>query len=128
MGNYISNLHLPNGDVIADNQSGCVPETIITMSDAKVFVIPNDRDYQRVLADPLTFHAHYMMVAPPTGLNLLDTMYQAYPTLYASGAGFAKRVHQFTGGATCPSFRLYRVTKHPSQVGAQPNTSGFGNR
>jgi hypothetical protein len=82
----------------------------------KVFVIPNDRDFQKVLADPLTFHAHYIIVPPSTGTNVNTATVKAYPTLYDTGAGFATMVHQFnpSGTGLCPTLRLYRVTGHPN--------------
>jgi hypothetical protein len=52
-----------------------------------------------------------MLVPDPAGLNALDATNIAYPTLYATGAGFATLDHQFKAGGQCPAFRLYRVTK-----------------
>jgi hypothetical protein len=111
---YIGHLRLPNGDVVVDNSSPCIPFTIVFSPDPKVFVIPNDRDFQRVLADPLTFHAHYILVPPPNGVGSLAATNRSYPSLYANGQGFATLAHTFSAGGICPSFRLYRVTGHPN--------------
>jgi hypothetical protein len=115
---YIAGLHLPDGDIVVDNFSGCVPEIIMNVPNPKVFVIPNDRDFQKVLGDPLTFHAHYIMLPPSTGLWVNTATAKTYPGLYATGAGFATKVHQFNrdGSGLCPAFRLYRVTGHPNMV------------
>ena len=42
LSDYISNMHLPNGQVIVDNSSQCIPETIVNATNPHVFVIPND--------------------------------------------------------------------------------------
>jgi hypothetical protein len=110
---YLAGLRLPEGDILVDNSSGCVPEVITTVPDPKIFVIPNDRDFQRALADPLTFHVHFIIVPPPTGANLNTATLRAYPNLYVSGAGFTEEVHQFRAQGLCPAFRMYRVVGHP---------------
>jgi hypothetical protein len=116
LGSYFDALHLPDGDVVTDNSTSCVPEMITTMNQPKLFVIPNDRDYQRIVADPITFKVHYVLepdpaVTPVTAMNI------TYPSLWASGAGFTKRVHQFPARGTCPGFRLFRVLRHSNEVG-----------
>jgi hypothetical protein len=112
--NYLADLHLPDGDVLIDNSSGCVPEVITTVPDPRIFVIPNDRDFQRSLADPLTFDVHYILVPPPTGLNVNTATNKSYPSLYGTGDGFAEEVHQFPAYGLCSPFRLYRVVGHPT--------------
>ena len=75
MDRYLDGLHLPDGDVVVDNSSGCVPQILTTIDQPKLFVIPNDRDFQRILADPISFHTHYIMEEDPetggvTAVNL----------------------------------------------------------
>jgi hypothetical protein len=115
IGAYLSNLKLPDGSVVVDNFTTCVPDILTSIQQPKLFVIPNDRDFQRVLADPLTFHAHYILEADPksapvTAVNI------AYPTLWASGAGFTKLLRQIPAKGNCPEFRLFRVFTHPSEA------------
>ena len=112
---YLSGLKLPNGSVVVDNFTSCVPDVITNIEQPKLFVIPNDRDFQRVLADPLTFHAHYILEADPTSAPI-TAVNIAYPTLWASGAGFTKLFHQIAAKGDCPEFRLFRVFTHPSEV------------
>jgi hypothetical protein len=115
LSNYVSNMNLPEGQIVVDNFSQCIPETIVNVADPAVFVIPNDRDYQRILADPLAFHVHYILVPNPVGTNSETTTVRAYPTLYRDGAEFAKLVHTFHVGPDCgSSYRLYRVLRHPN--------------
>ncbi len=114
MSRYLAGLRLPEGDVLVDDSSECVPEVITTVPDPRIFVIPNDRDFQRSLADPLTFGVHYIMVPPSSGLNVNTATDKLYPSLYDTGAGFASEVHQFPARGLCPAFRLYRVVGHPA--------------
>ena len=109
---YIGNMHLPDGSIVADTYGNCTPQIVTSVPNSKVFVITNDRDFQRVLADPLTFGAHYLFVPQPVGVGLTDALNEEYPTLYAHGAGFAKLVHQFNADGICATYRLYRVTGH----------------
>jgi hypothetical protein len=115
---YIADLRLPVGDVVVDNSSPCVPLAIVVSPDPRVFVIPNDRDFQRILADPLTFRANYVLLPPTGGQGSLTATNRLYPALYSkgddpNGRTFATLVHTFGGAGACPSFRLYRVTHHP---------------
>jgi hypothetical protein len=119
--NAIAGLHLPDSTIVVDNFSNCIPSMIVASPNPKVFVIPNDRDYQRVLDDPLTFHARYIMVPKPTFLDTLTSTNRAYPTLYANGSGFARLARNFPSYGTCPALRLYRVTGHPNSGQAEAN-------
>ena len=110
---YLAGLHLPEGDVLVDNSSGCVPAVITTVPDPRIFVIPNDRDFQRSLADPLTFHVHYILLPPSSSVDVNVATVKTYPTLYDTGDGFARLVHTFPARGLCPAYRLYRVVGHP---------------
>jgi hypothetical protein len=117
---YLESLHLPHGDVLVDNAdaTGCVPLMIVASTEPKMFVIPNDQDFQRTLADPIAFHTHYVLVPDPTVLQP-GAVNLAYPTLWKTGGGFATKVHQFQtpSVAACPDFRLFRVLHHSNGVG-----------
>ncbi len=121
---YIGHMHLPDGSIVADTYGNCTPQIVTSVPNSKVFVIINDRDFERVLADPLTFGAHYLFVPQPVGVGLVDALNEEYPTLYANGAGFAKLVHQFNPDGICAPYRLYRVTGHNGQTGVN-GQSGF---
>jgi len=115
LSNYFAGLHLPDGDVVVDNSTACVPPMIVTSSQPKLFVIPNDRGFERTLADPITFNAHYILEAnpaqaPETAPNL------EFPALWSTGGEFTKMVHQFAGRGPCPEFRLFHVLHHSNQV------------
>lgn len=109
---YIGNMDLPDGSIVADTYGNCTPQIVTSVPNSKIFVIINDRDFERVLADPLTFDAHYLFVPDPGGVGAVDALNEQYPTLYKDGAGFAKLVHQFKTDGICATYRLYRVTGH----------------
>jgi len=113
---YLTNMNTARGDIIVDNIDACVPNVIVGNANPSIFVIPNDRDFQKILADPLTFHTHYFLVPPVSGINATGEVAHSYPTLYANGDGFTKLVHEFSAGGLCPTFRLYRVIGHPGAV------------
>jgi sulfur carrier protein ThiS len=119
---YLEKLHLRDGSVVVDNASSCVPGIITTIDNPKVFVIPNDRSYQRTLADPLTFRAHYILEADPLGTNSVTSINIAYPTLWSTGAGFARSVHTFRFTGQCRDFRLFKVFTHPTEAQTNAGT------
>jgi hypothetical protein len=116
MDRYFEALHLPDGDVLVDNadSTGCVPQMIVTSDQPRLFVIPNDRDFQRTLADPIAFHTYYLLVPDPATLDEASELSTTYPTLWKTGAGFTKLVHKFqpTSGSGCTDFRLFHVLRH----------------
>jgi hypothetical protein len=111
LGNYFASLHLPDGDIVTDNSTGCIPEMLTTISQPRLFVIPNDRDFQRILADPITFNVHYILEPNPTSTPITAANI-LYPSLWRTGANFSKMVHQIPSRGTCPEFRLFRVIRH----------------
>lgn len=111
--NILSRLHLPNGSIVFDNFVICAPDIITNISQPKVFVIPNDRDFKKILFDPKAFHARYILEANPNPYNIQATNIQ-YPTLWSTGDGFAKQVLQIPARSICPEFRLFRVIRHTS--------------
>jgi hypothetical protein len=117
-------LNLPDGSILTDEDlHGCATTMIIRSSNPKVFVIPNDVDFQRILADPFTFHVPYILVPKPVGFDVVNAVVKAYPNLYANGAGFARLIRSFPPSAgLCPPYRLYRVFAHP---GGSSSGEGF---
>jgi len=117
MANYFAQEHLPDGQVIVDNFSGCIPNVIVASPNPDIFVIPNDRSFERTLADPLTFHAHYILDVDPTGDGSLTAPNISYPNLWSTGDHFARVVHTFPATGECPEFRLFKVVAHPNLTG-----------
>ena len=112
---YLDSMHLPEGSIVVDTFGECTPQIVTTVTDPRIFVITNDRDFKQVLSDPLTFHAHYLLSPRPTGADVNDALNVAYPNLYQNGAGFSTLVHQFRSDGICAPYRLYRVTGHPGE-------------
>ena len=108
---YFDSLHLPNGDVVADNANGCTPNVYTNVTNPRIFVIHNDRDFQRTLDDPLTFHAHYLFVGLASDS---DAVLGQYPNIATES--WTKLVHtfRFNPGNYCNGFRLFRVLAHPN--------------
>ena len=117
MASYFAHEHLADGQIVVDNFSGCIPDVIVASPNPDVFVIPNDRDFQRTLADPLTFHARYILDVDPTGDGALTAPNISYPNLWSTGDRFAKVVHTFPATGECPEFRLFKVVGHPNLGG-----------
>ncbi len=109
---YLAKMHLSDGQILVDNTSDCIPFVYVASPNPKIFVIPNDRDFQRTLADPLAFHTHYILEADPHGYNATATTAIAYPQLWSNGSGFAKQVHHFSAAGSCPDMKLFRVIGH----------------
>ena len=114
MSDYFDAHHFPNGDVIVDTADNCIPNVVTNVSTPRMFVIHNDRDFQRTLDDPLVFGAHYLMVQGTGGVST-DAVGQQYPTL-GNGTPWATLVHTFPAKGLCVGFRLYRVTGHPTRT------------
>jgi hypothetical protein len=114
---YLERLHLPDGDVLVDNAdaAGCVPQTVVTSDQPKLFVIPNDRDFQRILADPIAFNTRYLLVPDPA-TDEPGAVNHLYPSLWTTGAGFTKMVHKFRAQSACPDYRLFYVLHHSNSL------------
>ena len=107
---YLEARHFANGDVVVDNANSCIPNVDTNLDNPRIFVIHNDRDFQRVLDDPLTFNAHYLMVGQ--AINN-DAVLAQYPNI-ANDTSFAKLVHKFNYPiGICKGFSLYKVIAHP---------------
>ena len=113
--NYLDDKRLAPGSVLVDTFSPCAPFLVLRSARPRQFVITNDRDFQRVLADPQLFGVKFVLVPPTGGPGAMDALNRAYPDLYRSGAGFT-RLERGLHGPGCPAYRLYRVTGTPGLV------------
>jgi hypothetical protein len=112
LGRTVDGLGGVKRTVLMDNAESCLPSLVLRSRHPKQFVIPNDRRFQAVLANPFLFRVRYIITAPTGGLGRNDAVNIAYPTLYESGGGFAELVREFRS-PRCPPFRLYRVLQAP---------------
>jgi hypothetical protein len=106
---YLDGQSLAPGSVVIDVAVGF--PIVLQSADPAQFVITPDRDFERVLADPVTFSAEYMLVPNPVGYAAVDKVGRTYPTLYQDGAGIATLVTEFGDGDPTSEWRLYEVTK-----------------
>ena len=111
--NYLDAQHFSNGDVIVDTANSCIPNVDTNVTNPRMFIIHNDRDFQEALADPLTFHAHYLLVGFAADD---DAVLSLYPNL-GRGTPWAVLVHTFNfpSGGFCDGFRLFKVIGHPNE-------------
>ena len=100
--------HLPTGSVLMDTFGDCASSIDLNSSRPRQFVITNDRDFQQVLADPLEARVRYLLAPARGGINNLDAINRAFPTLEVDGGRIAHLETQFVG-AGCPRYSLYRV-------------------
>jgi len=105
---YMDDQHFPNGDVVVDSGDNCIPNVVTNVDNPRMFVIPNDPDFQRVLDHPLRFRARYLLVQG-SGSAQTDAVGQRYPNL-GSGDTWATLVHVFPPKGLCVTFRLFRLT------------------
>jgi hypothetical protein len=115
---YLDARRLPPGSVLADpfdNGSVCTNLIILASRRPRQFIIPNDRDFKPILADPVTFGATYVLVPQPSLRGSLNELNRTYPELYNSGAGIASLDKEFIEPG-CPRFRLYKM-RAPSPGG-----------
>jgi hypothetical protein len=102
----IDAMALSQGTVLIDVATGNA--VVLQSAHPDWFVITPDRDFAQVLADPASFGVRYLVVIGTGGEGALDALNRAYPTLYATGAGFATLVGEFHEGGTA-GWRLYRL-------------------
>ncbi len=108
---FITKLGLRNGSVVVDNDDSCVPEVLTSIGNPKVFVIPNDRDFQRILADPPAFGTHYLMVSVHG--QAPDAISNAYPGIASGANGQATVVATFDSNSQCGTLRLLKISQEP---------------
>jgi hypothetical protein len=110
--NYLDAQHFTNGDVAVDTANSCIPNVDTNVSNPRMFVIHNDRDFERVIADPLVFHTHYLLVGF-AGQD--DAILALYPNL-GQGTPWVKLVHTFRypSHGFCDGFRLFKVIGYPT--------------
>jgi hypothetical protein len=102
----IDTLDLSSGSVLLDVAIG--NPIVLQSAHPDWFVITPDRDFERVLADPVTFGVRYVLLTN----SGLDAVNRAYPALYATGAGFATLVETYDEPGSA-GWRLYRIDATP---------------
>ena len=105
----ISALHLPNGSLMVDNFTDCIPMLIMMSPHPRQFAIPNDESYKGRLGAPYQDGVRYMLVSDPRGtFGSLDSLNVAYPSLYDTGDGIATLARNISL-PICGDFKLYKL-------------------
>lgn len=103
---YVDGLTLADGAVVLDVAVGF--PIFLHSKNPRQFVITPDRDFERVVADPKSFGASYLLAPSGSGYSSLDAVSRAHPGVFANGAGIATLVHEFGTGIF--AWRLFQVT------------------
>lgn len=112
---YLDDMNLPDGSVITDSVYGFA--VIAPSRKPKVFVVPSDPDFVRILSDPAGSGVKYLLAVPPTGRGKSDALNLRYPTLYETGAEIATLELEIPNdGEGQPNWRLYRVNEVSAPV------------
>lgn len=107
---YIDSLNLPDGSVVLDTVYGF--GIVAASRRPKVFVVPSDPDYVRMINDPVNRGAKYLIAVVPTPLWSIDTLNKRHPGLYGDGADIATLDMEIPNdGANQPDWRLYKVNE-----------------
>lgn len=113
---YLDDLDLPDSSVITDTVYGFA--IVAASRKPKMFVLPSDPDFVRILNDPSNRGARYLLAVPPTGRGTSDTLNKRYPSLYDTGSDIATLELEIPNdGEGQPDWRLYRVNEPASAPG-----------
>ncbi|MDX1875651.1 ABC transporter [Mycolicibacterium sp. 120266] len=107
---YLDDLALPDSSVITDTVYGFA--VVVASQNPRIFVVPSDPDFVRLLNDPSAHGIKYLLAVPPTGRGASDALNQRFSTLYETGADVATLELEIPNdGDSQPDWRLYRVNE-----------------
>lgn len=104
---YVDALGLPDGSVLIDTFLGF--PIVLDSARPRQFVITSDRDFQRVVADPVIFSVRYILVPEGGGLGGLDAIEHSWPSMYQDGSGIGHVVREFGIDGSGFRWRLIEV-------------------
>ncbi len=112
------------GSVICDAAS-CFP-VIANAPRPEVFVIPSDRDFEPLAADPQEFGVRYILLADPQGAGF-DAIRANHPNIWErDGAPIASVVREWGEEGEPTHFRLYRVLDPKGEPRPEPDEDLVG--
>lgn len=104
---FLDGLDADVGDVVIDTFLG--HPVVLASRDPRQFVITNDRDFERRVADPAVFGVRYVVVPSPDGAGALDAVNRHHVGLYYGKPRFTL-VEEFPAVARgAISWRVYEV-------------------
>lgn len=98
-------LHPRRGEVLTDTATAFA--IVLNAHDQTDYVIPADRDFERIVADPGAFGVRYVLVPDPGGTY--NAINAEYPSLFADGGGIATLRHDWDFGSSAGRWRLYEL-------------------
>jgi hypothetical protein len=94
------------GQVLTD--SATTFTVLLNARDQGDYVIPADRDDERIVADPTRFGVRYVLVGQPS--TAYDSVAAAWPGMFAHGGGIAHLLDEWGSSADPKThFRLYEL-------------------
>lgn len=108
---YIDGLHLPDGSVIVDTSSAFA--VVLASNHPKQFVIPSDRDFNRILDQPFTSGVRYALTVPAIRRGRDDALNKRYPGIYGSGGEVAVPVLAAQNDGPDLDLKFVRIVRDP---------------
>jgi len=105
----IDRLGLGDSSIAVDT-FGCGSLIVLASRHPHQFVITSDRDFERIVADPVPFHVPYLLV--PDAYTGIDAVDRAHPGIFDGGqvGTLSTAVAAQYESTSCPTYRLIRVT------------------
>jgi hypothetical protein len=97
------------GGAVAIDTFNCGPLIVLASNNQKQFVITSDRNFERIVADPVAFHVPYLLV--PNADRGIEAISLAHPGIFAGGqiGDLETKVIAEFKSSSCPTYRLIRV-------------------
>lgn len=107
----IAARHPKPGQILTDSSTTFT--VVLNAADQRDFVIPADRDDERVLANPSRFGIRYVLVAQPS--SAYDSVAAAWPRMFDNGGGIAHLVDEWGSSKSAAThYRLFELYKWSS--------------
>jgi hypothetical protein len=105
----IDHLGLPDGSVAVDTFN-CGSLIVLASHRPHQFVITSDRDFERIVADPVPFHVPYLLV--PSAYAGIDAIDRAHPGIFDGGqvGSLQTTVAAQYDSTSCSTYHLIRVS------------------
>ena len=105
---FLDRLDLPPGTVLVDVLFGF--PIVLASDNPEQFVIPSDRDWAQVLADPVGHGIRYLLTVPDEGRGEVDSLNRRFPDVYVGGADVGPLRLDAVNDGGGPNWRLYELT------------------
>jgi hypothetical protein len=104
---FLDRLDLPPGSVLVDVLFGF--PIVLASDNPEQFVIPSDRDWAQVLADPVGHGVQYLLTVPDEGRGEVDSLNRRFPGIYAGDADVGPLRLDAVNDGGGPDWRLYEL-------------------